>query len=107
MRQADELVIILRIGTESADGDCHAAFEIAVELRLRAVGFFKVVQELLRRDGRFSSCALPEKAAQSALICSMDGFSPLKETKQAAICPSEQGTRRHCAVMFGSAALTI
>ena len=27
--------------------------------------------------------------------------------KQAAICPSEQGTRRHCAVMEGSVALTI
>ena len=34
---------------------------------------------------QLSPIVLPEKAAQSALICSIDGFSPLNETKHAAM----------------------
>ena len=46
MRQADEFVIVLRIGAQTADGDGHTALKHTVELRLRTVGFLKVMQEL-------------------------------------------------------------
>ena len=85
MRQADEFVIVLRIGAQTADGDGHTALKHTVELRLRTVGFLKVMQELpgSRRQLQFLCAA--RNAAQSALICSSDGFSPLNETKHAAI----------------------
>mgnify|MGYP000765691330 CR=1 FL=1 len=52
MRQADEFVIVLRIGAQTADGDGHTALKHTVELRLRTVGFLKVMQELLRGTGQ-------------------------------------------------------
>ena len=55
VRQADELVVVLRIRPQTADGDRHAALDHPVKLRLRAVRLFKVVQELLgcRRQLQF------------------------------------------------------
>ena len=44
--QADEFVIVLRVGAQTADGDGHTALKHTVELRLRTVGFLKVMQEL-------------------------------------------------------------
>ena len=52
MRQADEFVIVLRIGAQTADGDGHTALKHTVELRLRTVGFLKVMQELLNYASR-------------------------------------------------------
>lgn len=47
VREADELIIVLRVGAQTADADGHAVLKIAVEPGLGAVLLFKVVQELL------------------------------------------------------------
>ena len=52
------------------------------------------------RSGSVRNCR------QAAIISSAEGFLS-KETLTAAICPSDTGTRRHCALMTGSAALMI
>ena len=45
--EADKLDVILRIRTQTADGDRHAVLQVAVQAGLRAVVLAEVVQELL------------------------------------------------------------
>ena len=52
MGQADELVVVLRVGTQAADADRHAALTHPVQPGLGAVGLLKVVQELLGSGGQ-------------------------------------------------------
>src|SRR5699024_5253341 len=49
--EAGELVVVLRVLAQAANGYLHAALVHAVEAGLRAVGLVKVAQELLRRAG--------------------------------------------------------
>ena len=46
MRQADKLIIVQCVLAQTANGDAHAAFEVAVQLGLRTIVFFKIGQEL-------------------------------------------------------------
>ena len=50
--QADELVVVLVILTQTANADSHAVFQHTVQLGLRAVIFLKVMQELLWGAGQ-------------------------------------------------------
>ena len=51
MREADELVVILGVGTQTADGYLHAALVHTVQPGLRTVGLLEVVQEQLGCGG--------------------------------------------------------
>ena len=61
--QAHELVVILGVLPQAAQGDGHAVLQHPVQLGLGA-------------EGSSNSWAGPRKAAQSALICSMEGLQP-------------------------------
>ena len=51
MREAYELVVVLRILAEASRRYRHAAFEVAVELSLRTVVLLEIVDELLGSAG--------------------------------------------------------
>ncbi len=50
--EADELDVILGIGTQTADGDRHAVLQVAVQAGLGTVVLAEVVQELLGCAGQ-------------------------------------------------------
>lgn len=81
-------------------GNRHAVFQVAIQLCLRAVGLFKIVQELLRRAGQLQLLGRAGKGGHFSLISSIVGFLS-KLTNTAAMWPSEHATRRHWAVMEG------
>ena len=76
MGKANELVIVLGIGTKSADRNCHTAFNIAVESGLRTVFFFEVVQELLGSMGKLGAQHLHEGTSKAALWTPSPAVSP-------------------------------
>ena len=49
--QAHELVVVLAVGAQAAQGDGHAALQIPVQAGLGPVGLLKVVEELLGGGG--------------------------------------------------------
>ena len=51
MAQAHELVVVLAVGAQAAQGDGHAALQIPVQTGLGPVGLLKVVEELLGGGG--------------------------------------------------------
>ena len=50
--EADELVVVLGVLTQTAQGDGHAALQLPVQLGLGTVGLLEVVQELLGCGGQ-------------------------------------------------------
>ena len=51
--QADELIVVLGVGPQTADGHGHAVFQIPVQTGLGTVGLLKIVEELLGSRGQF------------------------------------------------------
>ena len=52
MREANELVIVLCIGSETTDRNRHTVFKVSVESGLRVVVLSEIVEELLRCGGK-------------------------------------------------------
>ena len=50
--QTHELIVVLGVGPQAAQGDSHAALQLPVQLGLGTVGLLKVVEELLGGGGR-------------------------------------------------------
>ena len=90
MAQADELVVQHGVFTQTADGNAHAAIQVAIQSGLGPGGVVEVGQELLRAGGQSQS-----------LRCGMAVGPAFQNGLQRGLFAERHADRRHMAVGAG------